>query len=553
MKPLFFYFFITIFALSLLVACKSPLRGAAQAQGVQTSTYIAEVWSGNLLNEGEPAGTLSLTYEALDTGELYGYLIGYGSSCALSANYYHAEPALKGTMLVTDYVSEAELSINFEDALNSKVSGSLEFLQGSCVGVTHDFELSPAPKSVMLDSELRALLFQHDAFPLTKPETNAAQVELGKFLFHDKILSGNQDVSCSSCHSLQKATGDALSLAVGTGAQINKGKRVLGEDRSFIARHSPDLFNRAFSETLLWDGGVSGNAEQGFQAELELPDGLEHVLAVQTMLAVLNREEMRGAPQDETRLATLDDDVPELIWSELMARLLEIAEYRDLFAEAYPNINEASLGFEHAANAIAAYQIEAFTSLNSPFDVYLSGDNAALSEDQKYGALAFYQSGCGACHSGSLLSDNAFHNIAVPQFGPGKKEGVDYGRFEVTGLEQDKFAFKTPPLRNVLFSAPYMHNGAFKDLNALLGHYEATQGSLNNFDASQLDPSLQATLRNDLNDELMTGLAPDMLELRLEGRFTSLMNFFTSLSDSKLSELSQQIPEQVPSGLAVND
>lgn len=127
------------------------------------------------------------------------------------------------------------------------------------------------------------------------------------------------------------------------------------------------------------------------------------------------------------------------------------------------------LGFQHAANAIAAFESAAYTFLDSPFDQYLEHDNnnGALADDAKRGALLFYGSaGCANCHSGSLLTDQRHHNIGIPPVGPGKapESPLDFGRARETGRVKDAYEFRTPPLRNVTLTGPWMHSGAYTTL-----------------------------------------------------------------------------------------
>ena len=139
-----------------------------------------------------------------------------------------------------------------------------------------------------------------------------------------------------------------------------------------------------------------------------------------------------------------------------MDRLLAIPEYVQLFQAAYPSVPPGQLGFQHAANAIAAFEADAFTSLGSPLDHYLKGDATALGEAEKRGAVLFFgKANCGACHLGPHLTDNLFHSIGVPQVGPGSVEDApqDRGRERVTGSPSHSFQFRTPPLRNVELTA----------------------------------------------------------------------------------------------------
>src|SRR5262245_13390959 len=154
-----------------------------------------------------------------------------------------------------------------------------------------------------LDAQLRQTIRNWGVVPILAVNAqDPAMVELGRLLFFDKILSGNRDVSCASCHSPLLASGDGQSLAVGTGATIVAGVRRLGPGRSPTPRNAPSLFNSTLgSPYVFWDGRVSqGLGQQRFQvpAGVVLPDGLSNVLAAQAMLPVTNRVEMRGVAGD---------------------------------------------------------------------------------------------------------------------------------------------------------------------------------------------------------------------------------------------------------------
>src|SRR5205085_11712530 len=120
-------------------------------------------------------------------------------------------------------------------------------------------------------------------------------------------------------------------------------------------------------------------------------------------------------------------------WSGIMKRLLAIQDYADRFHMAFPAVQASALGFQHAADAIAAFEIQSFMRTNSPFDRYLARDNSALTDEEKRGALLFFgKATCSSCHSGALLGGTNFANIGVPQIGPGvgKAAPLDIGRGE---------------------------------------------------------------------------------------------------------------------------
>jgi len=171
-----------------------------------------------------------------------------------------------------------------------------------------------------------------------------------------------------------------------------------------------------------------------------------------------------------------------------------------LFAAAYPKTAAESLGFEHAANALAAYETEAFTAVDTPWDRYLAGDEVALSPEAVAGALLFFgEAGCGNCHGGALLSDGRYHNIGAPQLGPGTDEDapLDYGRWQVTGEESDRFAFRTPQLRQVALTGPWLHNGAYDSLEDVVRQHLDAEAALRAYDGAHLPEALRAMLQNE--------------------------------------------------------
>ncbi len=295
-----------------------------------------------------------------------------------------------------------------------------------------------------------------------------------------------------------------------------------------------------------------------------LPDGLDSVLAAQAMFPVTSREEMRGTIGDKdifgktNELAAIPDfDIPE-IWRALMSRLLALPGYVDLFTAAYPEVAVEDLGFEHAANALAAYQSRVFTFEDSEFDQYLRGEQAALSNEAKQGALLFYgKGGCANCHSGGLLTDQKFHNMATPQVGPGKgrEKPLDLGRARETGNDCDRYSFRTPPLRNVAVTGPWMHNGSITTLEGVIRHHLQPVEGLQSYDPGQLAPELEETCQD--QPEVLAGIIQTFQPVESAGvqlsdaEMASLLAFLDALTSPKSQELSHIIPDSVPSGLTV--
>ncbi|MBP8949313.1 MAG: c-type cytochrome [Candidatus Promineofilum sp.] len=365
------------------------------------------------------------------------------------------------------------------------------------------------------------------------PTPDPALVALGEALFFDKLLSGNRDIACATCHPPAPAAAGGLPLS-------------LAADSERAPRNIADLFNRGSPEwtTLFWDGRVSLSADGlDTPAGDALPPLLETALQAQAMFPVIAREEMRGFAGDHTadgqlnELATAGDTEFSVIWARLRQRLLAAPGYVELFRAAYPAVPTEQLRFEHAAVALAAYEAAAFTFRDSPWDRYLAGDRAALPEQARRGALLFYgEAGCAQCHSGNLLTDQQFHNIGVPQIGPSKRsdERLDLGRFLETGQATDRYAFRTPPLRNVTLTAPYMHNGAYADLRAAVRHHLNPVGSLLIYDPTTLPATYQATshagseVTTDILETLDARLAtPPMLT---DEQLADLMAFLAALT-----------------------
>jgi len=426
-------------------------------------------------------------------------------------------------------------------------------------------------KILELDDQLAQIIKENRLSSYeTVPSLDSAKVELGRMLFFDKVLSGNRDISCATCHHPGLNSGDNLALAIGVGGNGLGESRTMGDGRDRIPRNSPEIFNRGAGEwhTMFWDGRVSENEDGGFAspANEKLPTGLDNVLAAQAMFPVTSRDEMRGEIGDIDRegnmneLALISNAASQSVWGALMRRILSFPEYQRLFNSAYPNVNPDSLGFRHAANAIAAFEIDAFTFVDSPWDSYLDGETSALSEKAKRGALLFYgKANCVGCHKGNLFTDQEFHNIGVPQFGPGKDNAapLDAGRFAETGNPRDRFAFRTPPLRNVVTTGPWMHNGAYADLEDVIKHHFYPDSALRNYDVGQLASDLQSTLKDDKGvlERIISNLDPLISDSKTfkQKEINELMAFMSALTDSTAMDLEHLVPAKVPSRLPVQD
>ena len=422
-----------------------------------------------------------------------------------------------------------------------------------------------------LDAQLRQIIEAEGIEPIAlETQPDPALIALGQALFFDKELSGNRDIACATCHHPTQGSGDGLAVSIGTGGEGLGPQREIGYGRSFIPRNAPEIFNRGSAEwvTMFWDSRVFKEGDYFHTpAGDALPGGLDSILAAQAMFPVTSGDEMRGASGDNDIYGNLNElaQIPEedftAIWAGLMRRLLEYPVYEGMFAQAYPEIPPEELGFQHAANAIAAFEIQAYTLPGSPWSHYLDGDLSALTDAQKKGALLFFgEANCSTCHSGTLLTDQAHHTLAVPQVGPGKGEQspLDLGRWRVSGVMDEMYAFRTPSLHNVAVSSPYMHDGAFLSLEASVLHHLNPETSLRTYDPAQhLVTKIHDTFQNDpaLIEDMLSYVAP---ELALERELTTqeidnLIAFLHALTDPTVFSLEKYIPLTVPSGLPVAD
>ena len=271
-----------------------------------------------------------------------------------------------------------------------------------------------------------------DALPESAPApdnnpTTAAKVELGKMLFFDPRFSATGTVSCFSCHNVMEGGDDHRSVSIGVHGL--KG-----------GRNAPSVWNAAFLSSQFWDGRA---------ATLE-----EQAVGPVTNPIEMGMKDLDGA----------------------IERIRRIPGYAPYFAAAFDGEDQVTM--DNAAKAIAAYERTLITP-DSPYDLYVSGDTNAMSEQAVRGLQAFESAGCTSCHSGATFSGPAMPKgtgmfMKFPMFAANdalNDYGLldDPGRFAVTGNEADKHVWRVPTLRNLTYTAPYFHNGAVKSLDEAVG------------------------------------------------------------------------------------
>ena len=334
--------------------------------------------------------------------------------------------------------------------------------------------------------------------------SSPAKVELGRLLFYDPILSGEKDVACATCHHPSSGYAETLKISIGVNGQGFGAQRAFKHpnDIPFTKRNAQSILNAAYNGIDIHGDYDPSHAPMFWDLRVE---SLENQ-AVEPIKAM---EEMRGKNFSEDE-----------IFDEIEHRLRSNEQYQDLFRDAFSGDNPIMM--KNVAKAIAAYE-RTLVANNSRFDQYMRGDKEALSESEIQGFELFKRVGCAKCHNGPMFSDFKTHVISVP---PSEKLNVQDSGFQST------FAFRTPSLRNLRFTFPFMHNGEFGALKEILEFYEDIGGE------KSRNPSVSADMLDPLAREL---------ELKVKD-MGPIINFLLSLNDDSFDK---QIPESVPSGLEV--
>lgn len=458
----------------------------------------------------------------------------------------------------------------------------------ACLGTS----TASAQTTQQITEQLRKVLEPRDESflpaPLTEadfPPRDADKEALGRLLFHDKILSGNMNISCATCHHALTDTGDGLSLSIGEGG-IGLGvtrNTGIGPDaiHERVPRNAPHVFNLgALQVTRMFHDGrveVDPTWPSGYfsPAYMMLPLGLDSVLAAQAMFPITSSTEMAGQIGENEVADAANFGNLFLVWELLAQRVRGIPEYVSMFEAAYDDVHAPEdITMVHIANAIAAWEDSAFRAIDTPFDRYLRGDHSAMSESAVRGMDVFYTvAHCADCHSGSLLTDQEFHAIGMPQIGPGKDQNLpgfvdgrdDIGREAVTGDPNDRLKFRTPSLRNVALTGPWGHDGAYNTLEGVVRHHLNTDRSIQQYDRTQAAlpsrPDLDAIDFLCQDDPDRRRIVMEASELRStrngllrrlsDQQFSDLMDFLHALTDPRSLDLRATVPMRVPSGLPV--
>lgn len=402
------------------------------------------------------------------------------------------------------------------------------------------------------------------------PDISSNAAQLGMRLFFSKSLGGDRDSACVTCHHPTLGGGDDLSLPVGVGA-VNP--NLLGPGREHdsnsthhdggppVPRNAPTTFNLAGWDSVLFhDGrveslgktaGKNGDDGEGIRTP-DITFGSEDALSgdnlaqAQARFPVTSPEEMKGFSNNDKNNQGIRDYLSSRLGGygagagELIDTSYWLEKFRTVFNQP-AGTPEELINEQNVAFLIGEYE-RSQSFVDTPWKRYIEGDDSALSEKAKNGALLFFNSvadggaNCASCHSGDFFTDEKFHNLAMPQIGRGKGDGVDgtddFGRFRETKSVDDLYAFRTPSLINVEVTGPWSHAGAYTSLEAVVRHTLNPTEAVKNYDTSQLT---QAGIQNLDKVQSNTQKALDKLEDdRLAGKDV-IQN--VSLNDEQVDDL----------------
>jgi cytochrome c peroxidase len=336
------------------------------------------------------------------------------------------------------------------------------------------------------------------------------KIALGRLLFWDPILSGNRDVACASCHHPRLGYAEDRDISVGVnGTGLGRSRRFQSPNAiPFVKRNSQTMLNVGFN-------GIDQSGRYTPASAPTFWDMRVRSLESQALEPIKSFEEMRGDAYPEDKAV-----------ETVVARLNAIPDYRALFGKAF---GDASVSGINLGKALAAFG-RSLVANNAPFDRYMRGDRTAMTRDQIEGMRRFERVGCTKCHNGPMFSDYKVHVLGVPDNDALPKS--DRGMadmpvpFRTPSLVDTPYAFRTASLRNLKFTAPYMHSGVFRTLLDVIEFYDDVPENPN-VGRREVDP-----LARQLDD-------PD-------DEAGAIIAFLEALNDDSFDKT---IPSTVPSGL----
>lgn len=368
-----------------------------------------------------------------------------------------------------------------------------------------------------LDHELRAKAQRFGIKALTKiQDTNPELTAVGHRLFHDVILSRNDNIACIHCHHPRLGTSDNLPLSIGEGARGMGTRRVQTGDTKLTRRHATHLINKGHPEFthMFWDGRVEREKDGTwntpepalngkYPTRKDIADQIKSPISMQAIFPIADNGEMFG--RNNEGFSTLEK------WDIIAKKVISKSQYEADFKKIF-NVNSKDFHIGYIGEALGHFQKNHFQVTNTRWDKFLAGDNNALTKKEKLGASIFLNKGrCVTCHNGPHMGGQNFDNSAAPQLIFSATKNDDLGRFEVTKNPRDKYMFRVAPLRGLRYTAPYFHNGVFQSLEEVVEHYNNPYKSLREFNT-------QIQMSNYTHNyvERFSGMSEQQIQARLK-------------------------------------
>ncbi len=328
-----------------------------------------------------------------------------------------------------------------------------------------------------------------------------AKVELGRLLFFDPLLSATKTVACATCHHPSYGWADGRATPLGVGGRGIGPKRLPVDTAGIepLPRNTPGLLNVAFN------GLVSGQVYDPKRAPMFL-DARESSLEAQVFHPIRSQAEMRGNVCSESQAI-----------AQMVERVDQVKSYREKFTKVFKGNEKSKVTAENVAAAIASFE-RSLVGADAPFDRFMRGDKSAMTAQQQKGLKTYEKAGCMHCHGGPMFSDFKLHFI------------------DVTGTgRDDRQPMRTPTLRNLRYTAPYLHHGRKRTLDEVMVFYEKLMDAAAEVidGGAETDPPFDPLLKH--------------LHLEAED-FEDVLAFLDSLNDEAWDK---NVPERVPSGLKV--
>src|SRR5262252_4605409 len=391
--------------------------------------------------------------------------------------------------------------------------------------------------------------------------------DLGRLLWFDTITGLNNDNTCAGCHSPANGFGDTQSIAIGIDNNGIVGPHRTGPRNQ---RRTPLMINTAFFPTLMWNSRFASLSNDPFDNSAGFifpqPEGLSlsylpHLLVAQAFIPPTERVEVAGFsfPGDNFDIR-----------NEVLRRINSVPEYGKRFGKIFPSVRAGGpITFDMFGSAIAEFEFT-LVFADAPIDQFARGQKNALTDEQKRGALLFFgKARCVVCHkvsgeSNEMFSDFSQHVIGVPQIAPlngnvtfdGPGQNEDFGLEQITGDPNDRYMFRTSPIRNVALQPAFFHNGAFTRLEDAVRHHLDVFTSARNYSpgAAGVAPDLLGPMGP--IEPVLARVDPILaapINLTDE-EFGRLVDFIRNgLLDqrAKPENLRKLIPRSVPSGFPV--